>query len=134
MWSSFNVTSAPVRRDSTLLGTIGVRRTRPAMRADACSMSASVIMAGGLASAETNIQDFVGPVAARGGHRDGVADLLADQGLGERGGNRQARRLDVGLMHADDLVGGFLVGLFIDQLHMRPELHVAAGQRGRIDD
>ena len=41
--------------------------------------------------------------------------------------------LDVGLVHADDLVGGFLLGLLVDQPDMGAELHVIAGQRGRVD-
>ena len=41
--------------------------------------------------------------------------------------------LDVGLVHADDLVGGFLFGLLVHQPDMRAELHVVAGQRRRVD-
>src|SRR6185437_6031118 len=109
-FSSLSTTSAPVARDRASLWIVGLRSTRPAMRAAAASTSASAIMQrDGPATAgsdELDAEDLIGPVAARGGDRDAVADLLADQRLGERRGNRQPAELDVGLVQADDLVLG----------------------------
>src|SRR5690348_4095078 len=126
--SSFSTASAEVARDIASLGNAGVRSTRPAIRSAAAVTSAKRSTSG-----ELDAENLVGPVAAWCGHGDGIADLLADQRLGERRRNGQLAALDVGLVHADDLVGGFLLGLLVHQPDMRAELDVLAGQRGRID-
>src|ERR1035437_1794488 len=128
-FSSFRITSAPVAADNAALRTDGARSTRPAMRPAAASTSASW----NTGSDELHAEDLVGAIPARRRHRNGLAGLLADQRFGQRRGNRQPRQLDVGLIHADDLVGGFLLRLLVQQPDMRAELHVLAGQRRRVD-
>src|SRR5262252_4794795 len=104
-FSSFSTTSAPVARDTASLGCAGVRSTRPAMRS-----AAAVTSAKDSTSDELDAEYLVRPVTPRGRNRYRVANLLADQRLGQRRGYREPAALDVGLMHADDLVGGFLLG------------------------
>src|SRR5208283_468484 len=112
---------------------VGVRKTWPEMRACAARMSSNAIMRSGSVPAEPDAQDLVAAVAARRGNGDGVADLLADQRLGQRRGDRQPAAFDVGLVHADDLVLGFLLRLLVDQLDVGAELHVVARQHRRVD-
>src|ERR1700733_11239924 len=126
--SSFSTTSAPVARDTASLGSAGVCNTRPAIRSAAACTSANRST-----SDELDAEYLVGTIAAGSGDRNGVTDLLADKRLGQRRRQRQSANLDVGFMHADDLVGRFLLRLFIHQLDMRAEHHMLAGQSGRID-
>src|SRR5579872_4108569 len=123
--SSFNMTSAPAARDTASLGKAGVRNTRPAIRS-----AAAVTSAKRSTSDELDAEDLVGAVAAGRRHRNGFTHLLADQRFRERRRDRQLAVLDVGFVHADDLIGGFLLGLLIDQPDMRAKLHVLAGERG----
>src|SRR5579872_6628519 len=111
--SSFSTTSAPVARDTASDGSEGVRNTRPTMRSAAAVTSAKCST-----SDELDAEDLVGAIAARRGDGDAVAHLLADQRLGERRGDGQPSALDVGLVHADDLVGGLLLGLLVHQPDM----------------
>src|ERR1700722_7956953 len=142
--SSFRTTSAPVAVETASLETDGVRSTRPDIRSAAASMSASVIIPRLLSqepalsrelalSQELDAEDLVRPVAARRRHRDRLADLLANQCLGQGRGYRQPRRLDVSLVHADDLIGGFFFGFLVDQPDVGTEFHVVAGQRRWVD-
>src|SRR4051812_16896157 len=160
MLSNFSQTSAPVRREIASLYKIGVRTTLPAIRSAAAWTSENVIMRHpchpgqvvrktlslrtrqklvrctitmDTRSAKMDLQDLVGPVSTGRGHRDCFPDLLADQRLGQRRGDRQARGLDIGLMHANDLVERFALRLFIHQLHVGAELDVLPRQGGRID-
>src|SRR5215469_533350 len=99
------------------------RSFRSSIRA-ALAAAVSAVEGGSLCrtrSAEGDLHHFVGAGAARGRDLDTVADGLADEGAGERRGHRKTPLTDVGFILTDDLIGHFLVSLFIGQRHRRAE-------------
>src|SRR6476659_2118215 len=61
-----------------------------------------------------HLGDLVGLAAAGGQDLDDVALLLADDRTRDRRGDGHAAALHVGLVLADDLVAGLLLGVLVD--------------------
>src|SRR5690606_18661000 len=104
--SSLSSTCAPQAASTAGFWMLGVRSTRPWMRAAAARTSARET---GIGSGERDGGDLDRPGAAGGGNLDAVAHRLAHQRLGERGGERDRARLHIGLVLADDAVGRLLL-------------------------
>ena len=135
--SSFRKTRQPAARETASDGTVGVRSTAPRMRSAAARTSASPIMPPGRRERrrqrKLDVGDLVGAGAAGRRNLHAVADLPADQRLGERRGERDGPRLHVGLVRADDAVGLLLLRLLVDDRDAGAELHLVAGQLGDVD-
>ena len=86
------------------------------------------------ASAVGDFQNLVIAIAARCGHRNGIADAFGNQRLGQWRGNGEQRAFDIGLVHADDLVSDLFLGILVEQQDVGAEFDGVAGQRGRVDD
>src|SRR5436189_5105021 len=80
-----------------------------------------------------NLENLVAFAAARRAHLDRIALALADERARNRRSHRDAALLHIGFEFTDDLIGGLLVGLLIDQSHMGAELDGVAGKLGNID-
>uniref|UniRef100_A0A0N4ZAR3 NAD-specific glutamate dehydrogenase n=1 Tax=Parastrongyloides trichosuri TaxID=131310 RepID=A0A0N4ZAR3_PARTI len=65
---------------------------------------------------------------------DHVADLLGDQGAGDRRGDGDLAQLHVGLVFADDLIDAFFLGVLVHEGDGGAELDLVAGQFGHVDD
>src|SRR5262245_20626499 len=83
---------------------------------------------------ERDLHDLVGLRPVRRGHLDGVADLLADDGAGERRGDGQALGAHVGLVGTDDLVAVLFLGVLVDDGDGGAELHLLARELADVDD
>src|ERR1700691_5634157 len=69
-----------------------------------------------------HLEDFIALAAARRGHLDAIARLLADQRARGRRGDRHFARLHVRLALADELKLPLFFGVFVDQRDGRAEL------------
>src|SRR5690349_9354570 len=84
-------------------------------------------------SAPGDGEDLVGLGAAGRDDLDRFAGFLADHRARDRRRDGDAASLYVGFLIADDLIGLFLFGVFVDQFHGRAELDLGTGHFREID-
>src|SRR3569833_541394 len=97
-------------------------------------MSYAVERLSPLVSDVFEVENLVAFGAAGGGDLEAVALGLADHGAGDRRRNRDAALAGIRFGIADDHVFALFLGVLVDDLDGRPELHGVAAQLLDVDD